>query len=273
MILNSNEYMPLQPGLEQITFRYWKPPLNHFQSKLPVILFYEFKINAPDHEYVSILPDACVEIIFELNPSKPTALIGGSVLKNKEIRFLSGIQYFGIRLLPEYGIKLPDDLIIDETIPSSFFVKQEHLIEQMLMDSSLQNCIRLFNHFIHSDAFTTRSVPGFIPYSIQQSYLNRGNIEINQLAEKTGYTVQYFRKKFEQYTGLTPKLFNRIIRFQSSLNNILNQNSNLLDIVEEYGYYDQAHLIREYRKFNYLTPLQVKKTIKRNLYPHISEIL
>ncbi|WP_102346063.1 helix-turn-helix domain-containing protein [Bacillus sp. Marseille-P3661] len=263
MIQKSSNYIPMQPGLEQVTFHYCKPPLNHFRSKLPVILFYEFKINDPAYEYISVLPDACVEIVFELNPSKPTALIGGSVLENKEIRFRSGVKHFGIRLLPEYGIKLPDEPVIDDHIPFSSFLKQEHLMEQMLTDNSFHNCINLFNRFIQSDYFAVRDVPEFIQYSIQQSYLTRGNIEINHLAEKTGYTVQYFRKKFEQYTGMTPKLFNRIIRFQNSLNRILDKNGDLLDIVEEFGFYDQAHLTREFRKFNYLTPLQVKRSINR----------
>ncbi len=263
MILKPNEYIPLQPGLDQVTCRFWKPPLHHSPSKLPVSLFYEFKINDPSYEYVSVLPAACVEVLIELDPKKPAALIGGSLLKNKEIRFRSGIKYFGIRLLPEHGIKLPDDLIIDEVYPFQSFLKEEQLMEKMLENNSFQNCIRLFNRFIHSDGFHVRDVPGYITYSIQQSYLTGGNIEINRLAEKTGYTVRYFRKKFEQYTGMAPKLFNRIIRFQNSLNKILNQNGNLLDVVEEYGYYDQAHLIREFRNFNYLTPLQVKKSIKK----------
>ena len=269
MNLKSNEYIPLQPGLEQVTFRYWKPPLNHFRSRMPGILFYEFMINDPTYEYISVLPDACVEIIFELNPNKPTAQIGGSVLKNKEIRFRSGIKHFGVRLLPEHGIKLPDEPVIDDHIPFLSFLKQDHLMEQMLIDNSLQNCIHLFNRFIQSDHFIIRDVPEFITYAIQQSYLTKGNIDIDRLAEKTGYTVQYFRKKFEQYTGISPKLFNRIIRFQNSLNTIINQESNLLDVVEEYGFYDQSHLIREFRKFNYLTPLQVKKSINKKGHPRL----
>ena len=263
----SAAYIPLQPGLDQFTIRYWKPPVQT-PSRLPATLFYEMKIHDPGYEYVHVLPDACVEILFELNPAKPVVWIGGSVIKTRKIRFRSGIPYFGIRFLPEHGIRVPDELIIDETVPSSFFQKQEDLIEQMLQDSSLEGCIRLFHGFVHSDRFPIRDVPDFILYAIRQSCLTKGNIEIHGLAEKTGYSVQYFRKKFEQYTGIPPKLFNRIIRFQNSLNRIMFQNCSLMDIVEEHGYYDQAHLIREFRNFNYLTPLQIKKSMEKQTGVH-----
>ncbi|RJS63861.1 hypothetical protein CJ485_03605 [Priestia filamentosa] len=51
-------------------------------------------------------------------------------------------------------------------------------------------------------------------------------------------------KQFEQDIGISPKLFSQIVRFQCSLSMFMNdKNYSICDIIEESGYYDQAHLM------------------------------
>lgn len=55
--------------------------------------------------------------------------------------------------------------------------------------------------------------------------------------------------------GLTPKLFARLRRFQSVLG-VASARENLdwADVALRCGYYDQAHLHRDFRAFAELTP-------------------
>ncbi|MFJ8235419.1 helix-turn-helix domain-containing protein [Ureibacillus sp. NPDC094379] len=260
-----SNYNPLQPGFDKMTLNFRTPTFERFENNIQVLLFYEFIINDPSMEHVSVLPDACIEFLFELNPNKPSIYIGGSVLENRIIQFKRGVKYFGVRMLPEHGMRLIDTPVIDEVIPFITFEKYDHLLEQLISNNSFDNCINVFSTFIKLKAPSISKIPDFIPYTIQQSYINHGNIGINHLAEKAGYTVQYFRKKFEHYTGISPKLFNRIIRFQNSLNTLIYDNVSFVDVVDKFGYYDQSHLIREFRNFNYLTPSQIKKQHSNSL--------
>jgi len=63
---------------------------------------------------------------------------------------------------------------------------------------------------------------------------------------------RHYRRRFEETVGLPPKLFQRIRRFQSALS-VLGQRP-IAEVALECGYYDQAHLVRDFKQFSGLTP-------------------
>jgi AraC-like DNA-binding protein len=77
---------------------------------------------------------------------------------------------------------------------------------------------------------------------------------IDNVASRYGITSRYLQKLFLQHTGLTPKLFSKINRFQNSLLLVAKQNESLTSIAYECGYFDQSHFIREFKSFTGKTP-------------------
>lgn len=77
-----------------------------------------------------------------------------------------------------------------------------------------------------------------------------------------GISPRQLRRLFTNHIGISPKHFSRVIRFQHVLNTYYDQenidNSSYFDS----GYYDQAHFIKDFRKFYGITPTQA---LKRNL--------
>lgn len=61
-----------------------------------------------------------------------------------------------------------------------------------------------------------------------------------------------YRRRFEAAVGISPKLLDRIQRFQRSLH--LMGSVPLAEVALSCGYYDQAHLIRDWRQFAGVTP-------------------
>lgn len=61
-----------------------------------------------------------------------------------------------------------------------------------------------------------------------------------------------YRRRFEAAVGISPKLLDRIQRFQRSLQ--LMGNVPVAEVALSCGYYDQAHLIRDFRQFAGVTP-------------------
>jgi AraC-like DNA-binding protein len=61
-----------------------------------------------------------------------------------------------------------------------------------------------------------------------------------------------YRRRFEETVGLPPKLYQRIRRFQAALA-VLGRRP-VAEVALECGYYDQAHLIRDFKQFAGLTP-------------------
>ena len=77
---------------------------------------------------------------------------------------------------------------------------------------------------------------------------------IENVASRYGITSRYLQKVFVQNTGLTPKLYGKINRFQNSLQLVAKRNTSLTDIAYQCGYYDQSHFIREFKSFTGFKP-------------------
>jgi len=67
-----------------------------------------------------------------------------------------------------------------------------------------------------------------------------------------GLSARQYRRRFEAAVGISPKLFARIARFQRSLEWI--GNAPPVEVALACGYYDQAHLIRDWKQFAGMTP-------------------
>ena len=84
-----------------------------------------------------------------------------------------------------------------------------------------------------------------------------GNISVPQLASEACLGRKQFERIFAGHIGISPKQYLKIIRFQYALfQKQQNINLNLTELSYESGYYDQSHLINDFKSFSGLTPKQ-----------------
>jgi AraC-like DNA-binding protein len=77
-----------------------------------------------------------------------------------------------------------------------------------------------------------------------------GRIAIDAVARSHGLSRQEFARRFAAGAGLTPKVFARITRFQSLVRALLSSDvSQWAGMAPDVGFYDQAHMINEFRTF------------------------
>jgi AraC-like DNA-binding protein len=81
----------------------------------------------------------------------------------------------------------------------------------------------------------------------------KGRVSIDDLAEDAGLSSRQFRRQCLILSGLTPKRLCRVIRFRHALSQIGSRQS-WADLAQECGYYDQAHMINEFRELGGSTP-------------------
>jgi AraC-like DNA-binding protein len=79
-----------------------------------------------------------------------------------------------------------------------------------------------------------------------------GQTSVAALAAETGWSDRHLRSRFRAETGLTPKAAARVIRFERAWRLLIRQDQagrrpSLADLAVQCGYYDQAHLDREFR--------------------------
>jgi AraC-like DNA-binding protein len=74
----------------------------------------------------------------------------------------------------------------------------------------------------------------------------QGNVRIDALVTQSGLSPRQFQRRFTTQVGLSPKLYARTIRFDHAL--AAHHNRPAIPwtrILQDAGYYDQAHFIRE----------------------------
>ena len=78
---------------------------------------------------------------------------------------------------------------------------------------------------------------------------------ISQMADEIGISHKHLLREFDRCVGLRPKSFARICSFQRVIRWVgWKREIDWADAAARCGYYDQAHLIREFRAFSGLTP-------------------
>ena len=81
-----------------------------------------------------------------------------------------------------------------------------------------------------------------------------GRRSIQGLAREIGWSRRHFAERFRASLGVTPKIAARIFRFEKACRLIRDERPKLADLAAACGYYDQAHLTREWNSLAGCTP-------------------
>jgi transcriptional regulator GlxA family with amidase domain len=84
---------------------------------------------------------------------------------------------------------------------------------------------------------------------------SHGRAPIGELADELGWSHRRLIARFRDQVGLAPKTFARVIRFDRAVRQLRAATTrSLAEIALDCGYFDQAHLNREFREFAGTTP-------------------
>jgi AraC-like DNA-binding protein len=83
----------------------------------------------------------------------------------------------------------------------------------------------------------------------------RGRVRVEAMARDAGVSRQHLAREFRERIGIGPKLYTRLARFQSVLAYSGSRaNVDWASVAVEAGFFDQSHMIAEFRQFSGLTP-------------------
>lgn len=129
-------YLPLQLGFEIKCENYMEVKLdkNDVLNKT-ISVFYQFKVTESVENFILVIPDGCVDIIFYCSSDNSFWNICGSVIKSKKIPLICECEYFGIRFFTGEAIRVLKCSIkefIDNEIPLIDIVKKDLLVKKYL---------------------------------------------------------------------------------------------------------------------------------------------
>jgi AraC-like DNA-binding protein len=88
---------------------------------------------------------------------------------------------------------------------------------------------------------------------------------IQSLAVEAAISERQLQRSFLEQTGLSPKIFARVIRFNAALREKLeiNRDERWTDIAQLLGYFDQSHMLRDFRALGGTNPKKLESEFQQ----------
>ena len=219
-----------------------------------------------------VIPDTCMDIIFNLDYTNNT--IGSFFCTIDENAYFShnsietaSHSVFGIRFYAWSAAMFADNSFagtknkvfdIDE-----FFTGLKCEITPMLLCvDSLSGRAAMAEKYLLKRLDTNR-MNNTMMNAVYDIISARGTVRTAELAARNVVSVKKLERIFSDNMGISPKSFSSLVRYQMLWQELCFSNSNILDMVEKYGYYDQAHLLNDFKKHHSLSPVQAVKLAHR----------
>lgn len=221
-----------------------------------------------------VIPDGFADILLDLddsctiyaNDETPRAEIRGAVVGPKTrpvftTRPPGGFRVFGLRLHP-WGIHamtgIPAHLLRDAVLPIEDVLGSQirRVVSEVAEQCTIEDMAACFDRFISgSPPSLSQESRGIVSLAADRILLHGGTVDISSLADRLGLSHRHIDRLFRQFIGISPKTYSRIAR----VNALLTQPDTSYGSIGEADFYDQSHLIREFRAITGTTPNRLWK--------------
>ncbi len=194
-------------------------------------------------------------------------VIGLFTQANGDIVFNGHYIFFEIMFKPNGFHKIfrlpPNEINNQLVFADDIFEPEVKFFYEQLCEAKSMNemCLLtdtyLLSYLHKQKALTYNDSMTFISNEIQK---NKGIVNIDKLAYNANMSLRTFERRFIDQVGLSPKLFCNITRFNHALDlKIKFPQLDWTSVALTCGYYDQNHLIKDFKKFAGYTPSVVQK--------------
>ncbi|RPD41527.1 DUF6597 domain-containing transcriptional factor [Chitinophaga barathri] len=238
-------------------------PFEYFHSCLDLRPYIQsfWTLKGAGETYDTLYPDGCVDIIVNLGKrvvvtqkdivlEERCVYLGGALTESicekiPEEVYLLGIRFspgcFGHFYAPQFLGDIRDDCV---QVSEDFVPPWQNLLQDPVSALNLFFCekLRAFHNPVRDAAA-----------KIIQS---GGNASLSEIAIICSKSPRQTERVFKQYVGLTPKQFCKIVKYSCTQELLAARapSETLLAIALAAGYYDHAHLTKEYKKITRRTP-------------------
>lgn len=233
--------------------------------------FYEFELSDDKPHYTKAVPDGSIDFLFNLGEDKVTTYISGTVFGVKSWELGNNNRCFGIRFQPGKGVlpkELSMDMLVDNDIEIDGNLFGKNITEKIMLAKDIRERSEIFKMAYEELVFNRISLSDkekINDYLVSRITRARGQITMQQLEEETNYSACYLRRIFKSYHGISPKQFAQFIRFQSLLERMKEEDIQYDDTALVCGYYDEAHMMKEFKKYTGKTMEQYQKMMKERV--------
>lgn len=217
-----------------------------------------------------VIPDTCMDIMFEVDFTRNKidnlfAGVNDSYFETEQTNDKKTLKStFAIRFYAWSVTLFTVDSIRDVKNSLSdvdcYFPKLKKEIEPLLFDiTDIKKLIPIAEKHLLGRLRIERE-NHILNDAVRNMILSKGNIRLSQLGKSICISNRQLERVFKENMGISPKKFASLVRYQYLWNHILfKKDFDILDEVYQLGYTDQAHLIKDFKSYHSLTPLQAKE--------------
>jgi AraC-like DNA-binding protein len=218
--------------------------------------------------------DCCPELLFHYSgyfdelipdgapiPSFASGLHAASD-RIRRFRIDQGFGIFGATLYP-YSLPFllsasPVELLNATPDTHSLLGSEGRELEERMMTAGTNTeRFGIISDFLLKRVSAARSKDHPVLTAIKDMTMAPGKQRVRNLAETYNISPRQFERKFREYSGMPPKLYTRIARFQRAVRSYgTNAHGTLTGLALDCGYYDQSHFIRDFKTFSGYHPGQ-----------------
>lgn len=217
-----------------------------------------------------VLPDGIVEVVFHVGEpwvmrfgdgplaTQPRAFAILQAQRFIELHPSSATSFVAVRFHP-WGVAqfigLPASLLGDAAVPiDDVWGGAARGVEERLANApTLEARVRLIQRFL-IDQLDRHACEDVAPL-VRAIWSRRGRVRMDDLARDLGVSARWLERTFARSVGPSPKQFARIARFLYGCELLrTHPKRSHAELALQAGYFDQSHLIRDFRKLAGMTP-------------------
>jgi AraC-like DNA-binding protein len=187
---------------------------------------------------------------------------GLSTRFNGLMKFNGNYRIFIIQFMPNGFTRLFNLPVKEFTnklveVNAVFGIKITILLEQLQYTRDIKIMAELADIFLKTYSMRQKSIfpKDNIAFVSQHILQIDSHLDIKRYAQVANMSPRNFERRFKEQVGTSPKLFCRSIRFNHAVNlKIISSEKSWTKIAYECGYYDQMHLIKDFKKFADVSP-------------------
>lgn len=234
-----------------------------------------------------VYPDGAMALVIHLNKSTATYFVGnethtiqvpllaGPYSRSFHIDPSQSTAVVGVVFRPEaarvFFPVAPHELHnIDVSLSQLYPGEADSLLNDVCSASGESAQFLTLERYLNRKLANAAQIHPAVTYAVEQ--LSReGTGSIRKIQSVVGLSHTRFIQLFRDHVGLTPKLFYRVRRFHRLIQQIDRRLPvNWAELAVDCGYFDQAHLIRDFRAFAGVSPLQYSRTSTESLQAMLS---
>lgn len=208
-----------------------------------------------------VIPDTCADIIYYIDDNSHKVSGGFCGINDHSFQLPAGkdakhtVTTFAIRFYAWSAYAFAEDSL-KATVNRFFEVESlfewlDKMIRRELPELKTLQAKAAFAERLLLERLSDVRINKIVENAVWNILTGRGSLEVSDLAGEAFVSTRQLERLFHEYIGITPKKLSNLVRYQFLWRDVLfKKDFDVLSAVHEYGYSDQSHLLREFKRYH-----------------------